>query len=632
VFILIQIGVSCKWTNDSLRFLLENFNTIQGSPSQIYHIALPLSPSSSWLQKCYSTELSQAFRVVKGFSAKQGTFYRTIQTGTSVQSLSCGNNTIAVGCMQPDIIILNPITGSQTAVLSGHINQVTSLAFSPDGTSLVSGSDDHTVNLWDMQTGGVVRTFRGHTEYVFSVSISLDSTRIVSGSEDGTICFWDSQTGKCEHVIQQQDTSMWHVSFSPIDPGHFITISDSGVQQWDISGHITRPTHDGSYIAFSPNHSQFALCSGAVVTIRDSYSRAIVAEFHTAGGGGGGDDDEDDDDDDDDDDGSAKHCCFSPDGTLVAAVAGGMIYVWDISSSYSYIVGRSGIETKSLVFSSSSHLISAVSSCVMVWQVSALLTDQVVPGTESIPPTTASLESVSLQAREGIAISCGSDGVVKTWDILTGLCKGTFKTPVSEYWWRDAQLIDGRLIFVWNEGEETYIWDAERGELLQTLDASVSGGLRISGDGSKLFCLEDDGILRAWNMWTWELVGEVEMEGVETEGDEIFLHSPHPGGSVIWVRFKDLSVQGWDFGTLGSPPIPLSKTLTERPHLEFIGGPPSQTHGLSWIQDTSTGKKVLQLSGDYSGFCDIQWDGQYLLVGYSSDQVLILDFNYLSSQ
>ncbi|KAF9648432.1 hypothetical protein BDM02DRAFT_3115476 [Thelephora ganbajun] len=66
MFTLIQAGVSCKWINDSQCFLLEHFDTIKNYPSQIYHSALLFYPSSSWLSKCYSTELSHKVKVVKG--------------------------------------------------------------------------------------------------------------------------------------------------------------------------------------------------------------------------------------------------------------------------------------------------------------------------------------------------------------------------------------------------------------------------------------------------------------------------------------------------------------------------------------------------------------------------------------
>jgi WD40 repeat protein len=78
--------------------------------------------------------------------------------------ISCWNNTVAVGSAHRDIVILDAITGSQTAILSGHTDEVNSVVFSSDGRSLVSGSDDKTVKLWDMQTGGAIKTFSGHTE------------------------------------------------------------------------------------------------------------------------------------------------------------------------------------------------------------------------------------------------------------------------------------------------------------------------------------------------------------------------------------------------------------------------------------------------------------------------------------
>jgi WD40 repeat protein len=88
---------------------------------------------------------------------------RTVVLDSFTQTLSFHNNNIAVGSESGDIIILDTITGTQTALLSGHTDEVNCVAFSPDGTSLVSGSDDYTVKLWDVQTGGIVNTFSGHT-------------------------------------------------------------------------------------------------------------------------------------------------------------------------------------------------------------------------------------------------------------------------------------------------------------------------------------------------------------------------------------------------------------------------------------------------------------------------------------
>ena len=194
-------------------------------------------------------------------------------------ALACWRDTIAVGLDSGDIVILDGITGIQTAILSRHSYWVTSLAFLPDGTSLVSGSIGRTIKLWDIQTGGVVKTFQGHTDLVGSVSISADCMMVASRSLDKTIHLWDIQTKECCCVIQQP-TTVYHVRFSPTDPQHLMFVSDDKVWQWDINGHQINPTYDGSNIAFSPDGTQFVLCQEENIVVQCTDSGAIVAKFH----------------------------------------------------------------------------------------------------------------------------------------------------------------------------------------------------------------------------------------------------------------------------------------------------------------------------------------------------------------
>ena len=346
MFTLTQIGASCKWTNDSQRFLLEHFDTIYDSPSHIYHSALPFSPSSSWLHEYYSAELSQKVKVVRGLPVRWGTCSHTALLDSRTLDLSYWNNALAVGSIYGDIIILDVITGSQTNTLSGHTAEVTSLTFSSDGKSLVSGSSDCTAKLWDMQTGGVAKTFSGHTERVFSVSISPDFATIASGSQDKTIRLWNSQTGECNHVIEQQGT-VWHIRFSPINSQHLLSTCDYKVWQWDINGNEVGPAYNGFHIAFSSDGTQLAIYDWTTVTVQNSNSGVIMARFQVA---------------DDDKDNDYEHCCFSPDGRLVAVVVNGIAYIWDITSSEPHLIETFAGHTKhitSLIFSSPSSLISA---------------------------------------------------------------------------------------------------------------------------------------------------------------------------------------------------------------------------------------------------------------------------------
>ena len=76
--------------------------------------------------------------------------------------------------------------------MEGHTGAVFSVSFSPDGTTLVSGSGDGTVKLWDLATRTEITTLEGHTSWVESVSFSPDGTTLVSGSEDETAMLWDT--------------------------------------------------------------------------------------------------------------------------------------------------------------------------------------------------------------------------------------------------------------------------------------------------------------------------------------------------------------------------------------------------------------------------------------------------------
>ena len=117
-----------------------------------------------------------------------------------------------------------------------------SVAFSPDGQNIVSGSFDHTVRVWDAKTGDVsAGPFKEQPGLVFSVAFSPDGQQIVSGSSDRTVRVWDAKTGEGSAWPFEGHTGpVMSVAFSPdgqkIVSGSF----DHTVRVWDaITGQAT---------------------------------------------------------------------------------------------------------------------------------------------------------------------------------------------------------------------------------------------------------------------------------------------------------------------------------------------------------------------------------------------------------
>jgi WD40 repeat protein len=115
--------------------------------------------------------------------------------------------------MDETIKLWEVATGQEVRTLEGHTDYVNSVAFSPDGKLLASGSDDKTIKLWEVATGQEVRTLRGHTYW--SLPWRSAPTGGSSPPAPGTIKLWDVATGQEVRTLEGHTWYVTSVAFSP---------------------------------------------------------------------------------------------------------------------------------------------------------------------------------------------------------------------------------------------------------------------------------------------------------------------------------------------------------------------------------------------------------------------------------
>ena len=125
-------------------------------------------------------------------------------------------------------------TGMEIRTFVGHSSFVSSVAFSPDGRMALSGSKDKTLKLWNIAAGDEIKTLKGHTSSVYSVAFSSDGRLALSGSGDKTLKLWNIATGEDVKTYEGHTSSVTAVAFSP--DGHMVLSGsdDKTIKLWDI--------------------------------------------------------------------------------------------------------------------------------------------------------------------------------------------------------------------------------------------------------------------------------------------------------------------------------------------------------------------------------------------------------------
>jgi hypothetical protein len=173
-------------------------------------------------------------------------------------ALSPDGGRVLTGSRDDTARLWDAATGKELRAFKGHEHFVRSVAFSPNGIRVLTGSSDDTAHLWDAATGRELRAFKGHQGSGWSIAFSPDGMRVLTGSGNSIAHLWDAATGEELRAFRGHGDSVTSVAFSP-GGGHVLTGSgDNTARLWDVAtGKEIRAFkgHEGSVssVAFSPD-------------------------------------------------------------------------------------------------------------------------------------------------------------------------------------------------------------------------------------------------------------------------------------------------------------------------------------------------------------------------------------------
>ena len=138
------------------------------------------------------------------------------------------------------------------------MNTVNSVAFSPNGNQVLSGSSDKMVWLWDATTEAVLQTFQGYLDGINSVVFLPDSNQVVLGSSDKTVWLWDTTTEAALQTLKGHSSLIRLVVFSPDDNQIVSSSHNQTVRLWDATIEAVLQTlkdhsEKANSVAFSPD-------------------------------------------------------------------------------------------------------------------------------------------------------------------------------------------------------------------------------------------------------------------------------------------------------------------------------------------------------------------------------------------
>nr|WP_322685973.1 caspase family protein [Nostoc sp. DedQUE07]MDZ8132322.1 caspase family protein [Nostoc sp. DedQUE07] len=435
---------------------------------------------------------------------------------------------LVIGDSKGIVQVWEASSGRVLLFLQGHEDGVKSVAFSPDGQRIISGSDDKTLRLWDLNGLPIGQPFVGHEDGVKSVAFSPDGQRIISGSDDKTLRLWDLNGLPIGQPFVGHEDGVKSVAFSPDGQRIISGSDDKTLRLWDLNGQSIEKFFVGHYsnvilVAFSPDGQCIVSGSWDMVHIWDVNGQPIEQFFVT-------------------DKDRISSVAFSLDGELIVTGSNNnTMQLWDLNGQpigQPFVSNDSGVY--SVAFSPDSQRIVSGSwdKTVRLWDVNNGQTvGQPFIGHEN------GVISVAFSP-DGQRIVSGSwDKTVRLWDVNNGQTVGQPFVGHENGVRSVAFSPDGQRIVSGSWDKTVRLWDVNGqpiGQPLKGHEDAVSS-VEFSSNGQLIISSSLDKTVRLWN-----INGHPIDQSLMGHEDKVWKVKFSPDGQLIVSGSDDKTLRLWD--------------------------------------------------------------------------------------
>ena len=464
--------------------------TLLGHTSSVW--AVGFSPDGNHLA---SSSLDQTVRI---WDLHSGLCLRTIEQtgGHSIAFSPDGKQLAIVQCDQTTIALWDMENQHIVETLRGHTDTIWSLAFSPDGTLLASGSEDQTARLWRVESGECHAIIPSHSGCIWTVAFSPTDSILGLGGDAGLITLWDFQQQAVRQTLQGHSGHLWSISFTPDGQRLASSAEDQTIRLWLVkTGQCLRVLqgYNNRIRAMAISSTGLLACAtNDQITLRNLVVEHSVTQLkrHT---------------------GEVYSVAFTPDGNWLASGGNdGIVKIWEVNTAHclqSFRAHRGRI-FKVLFHPTQPLLMSAGSDgTTRIWDIATFRCLHTLIGH-------AGWIFSAAFSHDGRYLATGSDGEIKLWDAKTWQCQLTL--PGHQGWvWALAFSPKDRRLASGGFDQVIRIWDVDTGQCLRSLPghAKPISDLLYTPSGEQLLSCGRDQTIKFWHLDTGNVTTLEEHQG-----------------------------------------------------------------------------------------------------------------------